>query len=130
MHAILKHYATPHTPGPWTLGGATDNNPHGDFDVFGAEFGHYCTGRVAVVERRAGGAYLAESCSPQAQRLTAEANARLIAAAPELLSALRGLLQHFHGPQCLAADYPGSFYMAEVEAAQDAIKAATGGRDQ
>jgi hypothetical protein len=59
-----------------------------------------------------------------------QANARLIAAAPELLAAIRGLLQHFHGPQCLAADYPGSFYMAEVEAAQDAIKAATGGRDQ
>ena len=58
------------------------------------------------------------------------ANAQLIAAAPHLLAALRGLLQHFYGPQCLASDYPGSFYMAEVIAAEDAIKSATGGHDQ
>jgi hypothetical protein len=57
-------------------------------------------------------------------------NAKLIAAAPELLAALRGLLVHFEGPQCLAADYPGSFYMAELERAKDAIAKATGGRDQ
>jgi len=119
-----------HTPGPWTLGGSYDANPHGEFQVYGAEFGHYATGRVAVVERRAGGAYLADSVTPQAQRLTAEANARLIAAAPELLAALRGLLVHFEGPQCLASNYPGSFYMAELVRAQDAINTATGGHDQ
>jgi hypothetical protein len=77
-----------HTPGPWSLGGSYDTNPHGEFEVYGAEFGHYATGRVAVVERRAGGAYLADSVSPHAQRLTAEANAQLIAAAPCMLLAL------------------------------------------
>lgn len=61
---------------------------------------------------------------------TPEQQQQLEAAAPLLLAALRGLLQHFHGPQCLAADYPASFYLAEVIAAEDAIKAATGGRDQ
>jgi hypothetical protein len=78
-----------HTLGPWSLGASYDSNPHGDFEVFGAEFGHYGTGRVAVVDRRAGAATFIESTSPQTARLTAEANARLIAAAPELLEACR-----------------------------------------
>ncbi len=61
---------------------------------------------------------------------TPEQTAQIRAAAPLLLAALRGLLQHFHGPQCIASDYPASFYLAEVEAAKDAIEAATGGHDQ
>ena len=86
--------APKHTPAPWSLGASYDNNPHGDFEVYGPEYGHYCTGRVAVVDRRAGGPYLADSVSPQAQRLTAEANARLIAAAPELFDIVDSLRHH------------------------------------
>jgi len=78
-----------HTPGPWSLGESCDHSVHGDFEVFGAEFGHYASGRVAVVDRRAANGSYVESCNPQTQRMTAEANARLIAAAPELLAAAR-----------------------------------------
>jgi hypothetical protein len=56
---------------------------------------------------------------------TPEQTEQIRAAGPELLAALRGLLQHFYGPQCLASDYPASFYLAEVIAAEDAIKSAT-----
>lgn len=94
-----------HTPGPWAIGLETDD-----------------TTAQVINDKGQHVAYVEIDPLPQ--------HARLIAAAPELLAALRGLLQHFHGPQCLAADYPGSFYMAEVEAAQDAIKKATGARDQ
>lgn len=55
---------------------------------------------------------------------------RLNSAAPDLLEALRGLLMHFEGPNCLAmqADVPAGFYLAEVEKAKDAIEKATGSR--
>jgi hypothetical protein len=88
-HTFLGLTIPQHTPGPWSLGESYDHSVHGDFEVFGAEFGHYASGRVAVVERRAGNGSFVESCNPQTQRMTAEANARLIAAAPELLAAAR-----------------------------------------
>lgn len=43
----------------------------------------------------------------------------------ELVSALKGLLQHFEGPQCLASDFPANFYLAEVMKARDAISRAS-----
>jgi hypothetical protein len=97
-----------HTSGPWA---ALMQNP------------------PTVADRR--GCRIATACQlPGDSMEEQQANARLIAAAPELLAALRGLLVHFEGPQCLASDYPGSFYMAELERARDAIKSATGGNDQ
>ena len=93
-HNFLGLSIPQHTPGPWSLGASCDSNPHGDFEVFGAEFGFYCTGRVAVVDRHAGAGDFVESFSPQTQRLTAEANARLIAAAPELFDIVSTLLVH------------------------------------
>jgi hypothetical protein len=93
-HNFLGLSIPQHTPGPWSLGASYDSNPHGDFEVFGAEFGFYCTGRVAVVDRHAGSGDFVESFSPQTRRLTAEANARLIAAAPELFNIVSTLLVH------------------------------------
>ena len=57
-----------------------------------------------------------------------EANAQLIAAAPDLLEALRGLLSHFEGSDCLAAasGLNGNCYRHEVEAAFEAIQKAGG----
>lgn len=104
---------TQHTPGPWKYQNAHDGN------------------RTVRVITNGGPSVVAIMADTEASGSLAPLfNAKLCAAAPDLLAALRGLLQHFHGPQCLAADYPGSFYMAEVEAAQDAIKKATGARDQ
>jgi hypothetical protein len=116
--------------GPWSLGGSYDTNPHGQFEVYGAEFGRYATGRVAVVERRAGGAYLADSVSPHAQRLTAEANARLIAAAPAMLEALHGLKKCAAiTAERLDIDSSAAIW-AWISEAQDALMQATGGADQ
>lgn len=81
-----------HTPGPWKLGSSTESDAHGDFKVYGPDFGHFATGQVATVERRASCATALESFDPQIQRLTAEANARLIAASPELARILTNCL--------------------------------------
>jgi hypothetical protein len=107
-----------HTSTPWHIGAG-----NGEGAIF-AE-----SGRMRL---EAGGTTLYPVCTVVRGWDEAEdqANARLIAAAPELLAALRGLLVHFEGPQCLAADHPGSFYMAELIRAQDAITKATGGHDQ
>lgn len=107
-----------HTSTPWHIGAG-----NGECAIF-AE-----SGRMRL---EAGGTTLYPVCTVVRGWDEAEdqANARLMAAAPELLAALRGLLVHFEGPHCLAADHPGSFYMAELIRAQDAIAKATGGHDQ
>ena len=107
-----------HTATPWHIGAG-----NGEGAIF-AE-----SGRMRL---ESGGTTLYPICTMVRGWDEAEdhANARLIAAAPELLAALRGLLVHFEGPQCLASDHPGSFYMAELTRAQAAIAKATGGRQQ
>ena len=108
-HTFLDLTLPQHTPGPWSLGESYDQNIHGDFEVFGADFGHYAAGRVAVVDRRAGNSSFVESCNPQTQRITAEANARLIAAAPVLLDALLHIetlareIRRSHSANCIVS---------------------------
>lgn len=76
MGAVLQH-----TPGPWIANqyedGDPDGGPNGEF---------YFDGTFSAL-RRDGDDYRLEDVS-----LTDEANARLIAAAPDLLAALRALL--------------------------------------
>jgi hypothetical protein len=79
-----------HTPGPWSLdhGSAfdTDNQPLPGFAVGSAELG------FTTVTIRAVGQTLTPCPSVDKLREIGLANARLIAAAPELLEALQGAL--------------------------------------
>jgi hypothetical protein len=113
-----NHMTKHHTATPWHVGAGN-----------GADAIFADSGRMRL---EPGGTTLYPVCTVVRGWNEAEdqANARLIAAAPELLAALRGLLVQLEGPQCLASDHPGSFYMAELIRAQDAIAKATGGRDQ
>ena len=92
-----------HTPGPWRW----SQNPHGGARVETPRVG------IADVLSRAGVPHPAqESCA---------ANARLIAAAPELLEALRGLVAE--AKRLHVDDILGS----SVDAARAALAKATGG---
>jgi hypothetical protein len=67
-----------HTPGPWTY-----------------REGYRGTEEY-VVQRGHEGGFVVEGLSKE----RAEADARLIAAAPEMLEALKGLLDRFYAPAC------------------------------
>jgi hypothetical protein len=69
-----------HTPGPWDL----TPGPHGDPDVDDCDF--------IIYESRAAGDAVAAVVGP-VRTGTTEANARLIAAAPELLDALKAAVR-------------------------------------
>jgi len=78
-----------HTPGPWKL----DTE---DFEVFEQEGGMICTVRhpqdsPCIDVGDDGYAEAAEAC---------EANAHLIAAAPDLLVALKDMVRTYHPRQC------------------------------
>jgi hypothetical protein len=96
------------TPGPWSMDDPAENCPQhgkGGEQVF------------KVVAERFGGGLVADVSCWWYDRETARANARLIAAAPELLEACQGLLDmitdnRLHGPG--------------VYQASDAIKKAKG----
>lgn len=96
---------TSHTPGPWFVPAPTY--------------------RTLYVEARIGNGMLQEvaSCGPTADPAQQAANARLIAAAPELLEALRGMLaldeEHHQRGHC-------DDVCAEVLKARAAIAKATG----
>ncbi|HFF2105780.1 TPA: hypothetical protein ACGBGH_004783 [Pseudomonas aeruginosa] len=68
-----------HTPGPWFVNGRESYTKY--------------------VEARIGGGLLQEvaACGPTEQQEQQEANARLIAAAPELLEALQGMIEVYGG---------------------------------
>jgi hypothetical protein len=77
-----------HTPGPWRV----TNNPDGVY---------HDTMSLVVTDK-------GEVCGPRQIRLQApgdvEANARLIAAAPDLLAALKALLVMCHSPEPVKLD--------------------------
>jgi hypothetical protein len=101
--------ATKHTPGPWTVA------PDGEH-VLGGE----PTDPVVIA-----GTMLADWCSETDE--TSEANARLIAAAPNLLAALETALSALnHAGEVATASGKGELYIGTRAAARAAIAKATG----
>lgn len=92
---------TTHTPGPWTLEGSTIG-PKGDYDAsIMARDGMTYIGGI-VGDDRHGVADQWDSAVPVAE---AQANARLIAAAPTLLETAKAYLEVIHGddsPEAIA----------------------------
>ena len=72
-----------HTPGPWRIGDAGNT-------IFGPKNGNPSPERVATIH---GGKIDQSACD---RLLTMQANARLIAAAPELLEALKRVRHAFY----------------------------------
>ncbi len=95
-----------HTPGPWAM----PDSGQGRISKVGANGGW--DGLIATAD-----------CGDYARsRDEGLANARLIAAAPDLLEALRGALEHWPVPSSICKDRPA------YEAARAAIAKATGGQ--
>ena len=90
---------TDHTPGPWTWG-----KPRGE-DPIGAIF---AADRTIVLNLGDGTDYY-----PTAGTMPKEANARLIAAAPELLEAIKLLLSSSHDYQTGIAEAEAAIAKAE-----------------
>lgn len=100
-----------HTPGPWRVSGCRMKNLD-EHDNYLVEHGDEGTGSPLIAE-----------VYTDSNRLPVEANARLIAAAPELLKALETLLM---GYDSLGEHEPVSNLIAGARMARDAIKAAMG----
>ena len=100
-----------HTPGPWGY----EMHVDGAFEVY-SETGNSKGGYLVITDRHQHSNFAAMN-----------ANARLIAAAPELLNALRTLLAEYNG--AIDGDRTGNYgfdQFEEVVAARAAIKNATG----
>lgn len=108
---MSENVMSKHTPGPWTVGKRCGqevdiNAPDGD-----PQLGYSSWSRMAVVYGCDG--------QPETGSRVVEANARLIAAAPDLLVALRELLEEGRG-----STYPASECL--LDAAEAAIAKAEG----
>lgn len=103
-----------HTAGPWRVGGSHDWNIMGNR-------GDTRVGvpRPTLIASAHFGGYTANA----AERDEVSANARLIAAAPELLEACIGLLANSPAPKGIRKDFS---YILYREAAREAIRKATG----
>lgn len=118
---------TKHTPGPWTLHPCNDGRPQA------VDMGHEGESFVAWTFTVGKGETIVADCSAYSNgnrgrgyrrastRGEVEANARLIAAAPDLLEALQKVLAFAETPVSMSADHDG--ILAEVRAA---IAKATG----
>ncbi len=103
-----------HTPGPWVF---SKSDQYGDMRFYVAQ----ADGAPYTPDYSDVATLIAETVNSE-RRYIQEANARLIAAAPELLEALTNLCG-------LAEKRPGSLheYKAAVDSARAAIAKATGG---
>lgn len=115
-----------HTPGPWSVGFTQERK-------YATGTYHEVPVNVGAFENRGNCLAMVVMGGPGAIRRdseSVEANARLIAAAPELLEALKHMAQH-HSPECSRYDV----VVAEGECncgydkAQLAIAKATGGAE-
>ena len=101
-----------HTPGPWKVDEwnySTATPPHKDLVVLNSEM------KLATVDWDEG------NDNPYTvQEQTAKANARLIAAAPDMLAALRGLMRAVSGEAVEATCYAAAITVA-VKIARAAI---------
>lgn len=107
---------TQHTAGPWHFSG--DSLTHRQFDIYAptqAPQQHVCTVNNLSVEKLY-----------QRDADAALANARLIAAAPELLDACRCALADLEGLELDGDDCPAALTIKELRAA---IAKATGGAE-
>ena len=105
---------TQHTSGPWHWSG--DSLTHRQFDIYAptqAPYQHVCTINNLPVEKL----YARDAA-------VALANARLIAAAPDLLDACRCALADMEGLEVDGEDSPAFLTIQELKAA---IAKATGG---
>ena len=112
---------TKHTPGPWTR----ENAMSSDFDNFKHITGPDCE-QVATVHQMEPQCNVSEE--PRMTQAEAAANAKLIAAAPDLLAALKEVMEYIE-LCCEDWELPeGAYAMLTGEAMQDAnlaIAAAT-----
>lgn len=103
-----------HTPGPWTIGKVSHKKQRVDIDSLHAD--------PTVGHQTWRGLARAYGCNDMPAEGTAAmlANARLIAAAPELLEAIETLVEHFEY-------YIGDNECRPIENARAAIAKASGG---
>jgi hypothetical protein len=117
MNVSNEQTVMQHTPGPWVY---KRHEKHGDVDHIAtvAWCSDYCIGK---------------DCGTAASRNyeshgTDEADARLIAAAPDLLNALRSLLRHVERVQELMAEECGAWFCDDgpTSMARHALRLAVG----
>ena len=102
---------TTHTPGPWNVDGSNITGPD-DHNIGIVSGPHTIGASDAALESR------------MREHARDEANARLIAAAPDLLAALESLMQHFVGDRTAVNCLGGAGIAADV--ARAAIAKAKG----
>lgn len=107
-----------HTPGPWVVPGERPRFVSANLDPSGEEREH--VNRSGSLNS---GCWIAEAKGPDAL-----ANARLIAAAPDLLEALKGLLNHTGVAEAAPEDKDGEDHIAEGRALAAILKATGAGQ--
>ena len=103
-----------HTPGPWVLNGLWPSGP--GFSVTADGKGYHIAGCGAYQHSHPGAAFTDEEC---------RANGRLIAAAPDLLAALKAMVASYDG---LRDGITSAVVLGKLAAADAAIAKAEGAK--